>query len=75
MKTEYKFIHFEDNGKNIWECKNTKSKVVLGGVAYYPKWKQYVFFANPEVNAIFNNNCLSHIQDFISQLNNTRNSN
>ena len=81
MKTKYKFIHFVDTtvlldeaqkkqvgGKSMFECRNNKSFQTLGGVAYYPQWRQFVFYAASK-DCVFNNSCLADIQDFLNQCN------
>jgi calcineurin-like phosphoesterase family protein len=67
-KTKYKYIHFVKNKHDIWECRNNKSKDVLGGVGYFPKWKQHVFFTSPENESIFNITCWEDVHHFLAQL-------
>ena len=66
VKTSYKFIHFEKGGL-AWVCKNIKHNDVLGRVAYYEQWCQYVFEASP--GCVFSADCLTDIAHFITQLN------
>lgn len=72
MKTKYKYIHFEKINENDadsdaeWDCKNNKSKCVLGIIEYYGRWKQYVFEAYGD--CVFNVDCLNDIVDFMKQL-------
>ncbi len=73
MKTKYKFINFKEIQKDtsarpIYNIFNNKSNEELGGISYYHRWKQYVFYINPEADAIFNDSCLLDIVDFIKQL-------
>ncbi len=74
MKTKYKFIHFvetEDLSLDIpkmYECINNKSKTVLGYIAHYTVWHEYVF-SQADSGIVFNSSCLLDIVDFLNQLN------
>lgn len=73
MKTRYKYIHMKrltarSGDKFVWNIYNNKSKDVLGGIAWYSPWQQYCFYAKE--GSIYNDGCLSDIQDFIKQLTN-----
>jgi len=65
MKTEYRFIHFEE-ALELWRCVNSKHKNLLGTVEWYLPWKLFCFF--PELNTAFSKDCLEDICDFIKQL-------
>jgi len=77
MKQEdltYKYIHFyllESKGKTkVYECRNNRSNSCLGLVKWYGPWRQYCFF--PMGETVFNNGCLTDIQEFIKKLMNER---
>ena len=74
MKTEYKYIRFEQSGVGSgvgdklttrWICLNKKHGDRLGMVCWYQAWKQFVF--QPD-NADFSASCLVDIIDFMKQL-------
>jgi hypothetical protein len=68
-KTKYKYIYFTKNEEtNIWECRNNKSHNILGGVGFFPKWKQHVFFTSPDYESIFNITCWEDVHHFLAQL-------
>ena len=67
LKTKYKFIHFEQAGSG-WSLRNSKTKDVMGYVAYYSPWRQYVVEFS-KLNYVFNNQCLRDTADFMDQLN------
>ncbi len=71
MKTEYKYIHFDDysNQKQKtgrWMCMNTNHGTWLGEVKWGCGWRQYCFFSAPAV--VFSGGCLDDISHFIKQL-------
>ena len=69
MSKVYKHITiYEDkmqthNNKPYYLVINTKHQDQLGYIYYEPKWKQYVFTAEPEI--IFSVSCLEDIIDYI----------
>jgi hypothetical protein len=67
VKTEYEFIRFE-KVSGEWTCINKKSGFELGWIEYYSRWRQYVIttFAH---DAIFNDQCLKDIAEFLCALN------
>jgi len=68
LKTKYKYIYFDESdlfGRR-WIIKNNKTKNILGYLEFYKPWKQWVFSANE--NAVFNDQCLRDILDFMGQL-------
>jgi hypothetical protein len=69
MKTRYKYIHFEKDIPTAegWVIINNRSNAVLGYLAYYKPWKQYVFSQASE-NIVFNKSCLQEIIHFMDQL-------
>ena len=68
MKTHYKYIHFgEDQSDGGCACFNNRSNKKLGDLDYYEQWKQWVFM--PEMNTVYNVECLLDIADFLKQLN------
>ncbi len=70
MKTQYKYIHFEQveskTKTSVWSCLNNKSKSVLGIIKWYGPWRQYCWF--PFGGTVFNRGCNDDINDFITQL-------
>ena len=50
-----------------WDVVNNKSGALLGTVAWYGPWRQYVFEAIDQ--PIFNNGCLVELTDFLTDLN------
>ena len=71
MKDQYQFIHFEQQffpgrATTVWICRNNKSNISLGIVAWNGGWRQYCFY--PEREMVFSSGCLADIQDFIRQL-------
>lgn len=71
MKTKYQYIHFkvirECAKTKVWGIYNNKSGTQLGGVAWYPPWRQHCFYA-VDSNSVFNDSCLKDIINFIRQL-------
>jgi hypothetical protein len=75
MRTEYKYIKFEQwpavawTGKTSkWQCvANSDCSVSLGAVRWEGGWRQYVFW--PDDCCMFSNGCLRDIADFLDQLN------
>ena len=68
-KTKWlRFFVVDRNPKNgtceveVWN----KDQQYLGMIEYYPKWRKYVF--TPELNFIFDTNCLRDISDMMSEL-------
>ena len=75
MKTRYKFINFTQVAPGqktaiLWICHNNRDNHVLGAIEFYKPWKQHVI--DFRENAVFNNQCLLDIADFLKQLNNIR---
>jgi hypothetical protein len=73
MLNEYKYLEFvqvPNPGKktSIWECRSRSSKTVLGIVKWYSGWRQYCFFPEPYIEAVYSDGCLKDIAHFISQL-------
>lgn len=66
MKTEYKYIKFENCG-SMWICRNRKKDYPLGMVTYIGKWKEWEFC--PDSDMGFTIECLNDIAHFIGQLN------
>ena len=66
LKSNYKYIEFDEAGYNIWGC-TTKSGIAIGHVKYYASWKQCCFF--PNNGTVFSGDCLADIQHFLGQLN------
>ena len=69
MKTKYKYIEFiQDAGE--WDVVNRKSRAIIGGIAYYDGWREYIFVTSVRHPAIYSTSCLNDIIDFIKQLSN-----
>jgi hypothetical protein len=66
MKTEYRFICFQQYQPDQWGCYNRKSKDGLGVVFWYKPWKQWCF--TPDTKTVFSTDCLADIIHFIGQL-------
>ena len=70
MKTEYKYIRFEQTVLNgHWNCLNRKSRDEIGSVFYYKPWKRFVFEFIELGDYVFDASCLRDIAHFLDQLN------
>ncbi len=74
MKTEYKYIYFDDISSlysrrktETFNCRNVHSTNLLGKVSWLSRWRQYCFSPNSET--VFNSTCLVDISHFLTQLN------
>lgn len=67
VKTKYKHIHFEKEGK-LWQCWSNNNEVMLGRCEYYKLWNQWVFTPNRHWDCVFSVSCLRDIIHFIGQL-------
>lgn len=71
MKIDYEYINFkvirECPKTKVWGIYSNKSGQQLGGIAWYPPWRQYCFYA-VDSNSVFNMSCMEDIIDFIKQL-------
>jgi len=70
VKTQYKFIHFEEvktDDKPYYWIRNNKSGDYLGCISWYPNWKMWVFSAADD-QCVFNDSCLKDIIHFMGQL-------
>ena len=74
MEKKYRFIRiFQVSGgrgmkstdKAAYVVENNKSGATLGFIEWYPQWRQYVF---SPLDAIFSQDCLLDIVDFIKLL-------
>ena len=63
MKTEFKYIRFEQVVTTLWLCKNKKSGRVLAGIERHHKWNKICFY--PNADTVFSSDCLRDIADFI----------
>lgn len=52
----------------IWKVRNIESRVALGKIRWFGRWRQYAFF--PEEDLVFEKTCLRTIADFCER--NTR---
>jgi len=70
MKTEYKWFTLKDvslpSRKTLWFQIKSKHGKHLGDICWHTPWRQYCFFAVERT--VFNKECLSDIQDCITQL-------
>ena len=63
-----KYIEFDKYTNRCYVIRNKKSRDWLGDIEYYKPWKQYCvtcFYSG----AVFNNQCLRDIADFLDELN------
>ena len=67
---ESKYMEFHkigDTGKTeIWNVLSKNSGFILGQIKWYGPWRQYSF--SPSPHSVFNNACMSDIQEFIDEL-------
>ncbi|GAG50243.1 unnamed protein product, partial [marine sediment metagenome] len=65
MNSRYiEFSKIGDTGKTeIWDVLSKSSGYILGEIRWYGPWRQYCF--SPVANSVFNNTCMSDIQNFI----------
>ena len=65
-----KYMEFDkvgDTGKTeIWNVIAKSNKFILGQIKWHGPWRQYCFFPSPY--CVFNNGCMSDIQEFIKEL-------
>jgi hypothetical protein len=71
MQTKYEYLTFEKAAQqppktSVWECKNAKSRAVLGEVKWFGPWRRYCYF--PTVQAVYSAGCLNDISHFMGQL-------
>lgn len=50
----------------VWQVLNNRSGGLLGFVKWYPAWRQYCFY--PEPDCVFNTGCLADTVAFIGKL-------
>jgi hypothetical protein len=64
---EYKFITvkvlMEKPKTKVYGVFNKRADAVIGVVKWYPHWRQYCFF--PEPDTVFSVGCMNDINDFI----------
>jgi hypothetical protein len=70
MKTKYKHIYFKKipPEKGLWYCFNNSTGIGLGCISWYAPWHQRVFEPAPNIQAVFSDDCLKDIVDFMRQL-------
>jgi len=73
MKTEYKYIRFEDKTEQyskrttqVWWIISKRGEGLIGEIKWFGRRRQYCFYPNEKT--IFNSGCLSDIIDFLNQL-------
>lgn len=65
---KFQCVGTSTSGKTeIWQIFNLKSGILLGTIKWYGRWRQYVFY--PEPDTLFNNRCLADIMNQLSDLN------
>ena len=72
---ENKYIYFQraygdgldERKTETWDIINKKSEEPLARIEWYPAFRQYSFF--PEPNTVFNNGCVKSILYFLDGLN------
>ncbi len=71
-KLKYHFIHFlcvEEKPKTeVYQCLNNRCDTILGYVKWYPVWRQYCFFPEPYIEAVYSIGCLNDIAAFMEQM-------
>jgi hypothetical protein len=74
MKCNFDYIHFEfreysKSGKTkVFACLNNRNKNILGWIRWFPRWRQYCFFPEHEIDVLFSSGCLDVISTFIKTL-------
>jgi len=68
MKSKYLQIQkIEDKPKtSVYECRNKMTGDKLGIIKWYPPFRKYSFFSEP--NIVYDAKCLEDITDFIKEL-------
>jgi hypothetical protein len=71
---KYKYIQFIETEKkpktSVYECRSISHGALLGTVKWYGPWRQYCFW--PHHSTVFNDTCLSDIQDFLGKIRPTK---
>ena len=67
-----KYLHFDElpnDGRKTrrFHVFSVRQGTVLGRIAWFGRWRQYVFEPNP--GTVFNNECLTSLADRLSYLN------
>lgn len=62
---EFKEIPYDGKTKKF-EVTSTKHDSLLGEIKWFGRWRQYGFF--PELDTVWNKDCLKTIQDFLQKL-------
>ena len=64
------FVEVPNPGKKTkrFDCRNKNSKTKLGTVKWYGHWRQYCFFTELFIEAVYSDGCLKDISHFINQL-------
>lgn len=70
-KKHINFIEFTSLPEGLWLCRNNQSGAVLVKLHYYPQWKQHV--AEFDKDAVFSEDCLTDVADFMRELNEAKN--
>jgi hypothetical protein len=71
MQTEYQYIIFipvKNTGRKTlkFECRNKRSRAVLGIVKWNVAWRQYCYYCTD--NTVYSVGCMNDIANFIGQL-------
>ncbi len=71
-KFKYQFIEFvllEEKPKTeVYGCRNNSSHEKLGEVKWYSAWRQYCFFPETYIEAVYSIGCLNDIAAFMEQM-------
>jgi len=62
---KFKEVPFKGKTKKF-EVISKSCGAYLGLISWYPPWRQYTF--NPDVQTVWNKDCLKTVHDFIQQL-------
>jgi hypothetical protein len=51
---------------NVWQVLNKNDKALLATIKWYPRWRQYCIFSEP--NIVFSLGCWDDIEKFLKQV-------
>jgi len=73
MNKRYQFFTISETSEEAFSrptfsVTNNSSGTQIGMIGWYPRWKQFVFFA--ESNTVWSAGCLADVQGFLNALNN-----
>lgn len=71
MSRFLEFSEIRDTGKTkVYQVVSKKWQIALGEIKWFGRWRQYTFF--PNLDTVFNVECLHDICGFISDLHKKR---